>query len=443
MSSSNGSHTYPVKSWLAKYWKLLVGGIVVVLAGFIVIFVVILPNIFLNQLMDGRLKDADYWSPNPQILSAGLGFSGIIGLPALDEQTVRAAGGAWDADLKCGNGTTPQPNQRTSAALSKSIYSIYKVSPGAQIDRDNGLPIVFSWPVRTDTVDPNAFKFTLNTGRVVFPKAAGMNPNWELNERNVIVVFGQLGNRGIPGEPDAEYPVRLEIVATSSASLTLVGPEGEKSAVGLTWTTDKSGYATGPTLVGAKLNWVQQNLQGEGGVVIVGQDWLPNDEQALYGDKSKFRLRMLTTGGFSPDGVHGIRPNDFEKFFRLHVEGSDGKAVIMDKTGIDYQVAGGNLRILGLADLGKKADSAGGIVYDDCYAEDRDNYIDIILAGDEAAARHITYLEIPSFENGYKALYNPGGPGPKPFPGVRYTAPSPPTLQPVLIALDNPMRVSR
>ena len=34
--------------------------------------------------------------------------------------------------------------------------------------------------------------------------------------------------------------------------------------------------------------------------------------------------------------------------------------------------------------------------YDDCYAEDRDNYIDIILVGDEAAARNITHVEIPS-----------------------------------------------
>ena len=115
----------------------------------------------------------------------------------------------------------------------------------------------------------------------------------------------------------------------------------------------------------------------------------------------------------------------------------------MDRVGVEYAVAGGTLRIVGLSDLGKAENSEEGIYYDVCYQEDRDNYIDIILVGDEAAARSVTAVEIPSLEGGYRAFYNPGGPGPKPFPGVRYTAPGPPDLEPVVIALDNPMRVNR
>lgn len=52
-------------------------------------------------------------------------------------------------------------------------------------------------------------------------------------------------------------------------------------------------------------------------------------------------------------------------------------------------------------------------------------------------------MEIPSLDGGYPAFYNPGGPGPEPFEGVRYAAPGPPDLEPVVIALDDPMRVSR
>ncbi|MEO1287724.1 MAG: hypothetical protein AAFV93_08140 [Chloroflexota bacterium] len=52
-------------------------------------------------------------------------------------------------------------------------------------------------------------------------------------------------------------------------------------------------------------------------------------------------------------------------------------------------------------------------------------------------------LEIPALEGGYSAFYNPGDPGPEPFDGVRYTAPGPPDLEPVIIALDDPMRVDR
>lgn len=70
--------------------------------------------------------------------------------------------------------------------------------------------------------------------------------------------------------------------------------------------------------------------------------------------------------------------------------------------------------------------SEGYADYDDGYAEDRDNYIDIILVGDEEAARNVTFVEIPALEGGYRAFYNPGGPGPEPFEGVRYTAPGQP-----------------
>jgi hypothetical protein len=152
---------------------------------------------------------------------------------------------------------------------------------------------------------------------------------------------------------------------------------------------------------------------------------------------------VLTTGGFSPDGVTAVRPDMFEDFFRLHATGPDGQPMIMDQTGTNYQLQGGNLQIIGLSDLGVAENPDDGIYCDDCYQEDRDNYIDIILSGDEAAARSITFVEIPSIEGGYKAFYNPGGPGPQPYASIRYTAPGPPDLEPVVNALDDPMRVSR
>ena len=99
--------------------------------------------------------------------------------------------------------------------------------------------------------------------------------------------------------------------------------------------------------------------------------------------------------------------------------------------------------MVGLADLGQPEDAGAQVFYDDCYAEDRDNYIDVMIAGDEAAARNITFLEIPAAEGGNASLYNPGGPGRTPFPEWRYTAPGPPTMTPVVIALDDPMRVNR
>ena len=390
----------------------------------------------LRQLTNGELEGADYWTEQPEILSAGLGFDGIIGLPELSEEAVREAGGSWYGSLTCSDGSDPSAQSRTSAATTTTIERAYV--GGADVDHDDGLPVVFSWPVATETVDPGDFELTLNTGDTVRPHAAGMNPNWETDERNTVVLFGDLGNR-LPGDdPGAVFPVKLEIVADDTP-LTLVGPGGrEVSAVGLTWTTDTSPYDAGPVLVGAKLNRVGDEAVGEGGVSLLERaGTLPNDEFALYGG-GDFRLRVLTSGGFSPDGVTGLRPDMFEDFFRLRATGPDGEPVVMSEVGVDYDLAGGTLRVVGLSDLGQREDR-----YDDCYREDRDNYIDIILDGDEAAARSVRAVEIPALAGGYRAFSNPGGPGPEPFPGVTYTAPGPPDVQPVTMALDDPMRVSR
>ena len=393
----------------------------------------------LMQLTNGKLEGADYWRDEPAILSAGMGFDNIIGLPELTEASVREAGGSWYGSLACTNGEAPATNLLTSAAVANTIDQGYK----GYADYDDGLPVVFSWPVATETVDPTDFQFTLNTGEIVFGHAAGLYPNWENNERNTVVLFGDFGNRKQSAEPDARFPVKLEIVADATPLL-LIGPGGQEfNAVGLTWTTDKSPYDQGPQLVGAKLNYTGERAVGEGGASLLERSpFMPNDEFSLY-DEGDFRLRVLTTGGFSPDGVTALRPNMFESFFRLHATGADGGTVIMDKVGVEYKLASGSLRIVGLSDLGRAENHDAGIYYDGCYQEDRDNYIDIILVGDEAAARNITFVEIPGLEGGYRAFYNPGGPGPEPFAGVRYTAPGPRDMEPVIIALDNPMRVNR
>ena len=392
-----------------------------------------------DQLFDGALKEADYWSDEPGILSAGMGFEGIIGWPEVNQETVREAEGSWYGSVMCTNGEDPPAGAYTSTVSTAGIELFYK----GTAEDDDGLPIVFSWPVATETVDLTDFQFTLNTGDIVFPNSAGMLPNWELNERNTVVVFGDFGNRGLSSEEGAVFPVRLDIVEDETPLL-LIGPNGQEfNAVGLSWETDTSPYDSGPKLVGAKLNHVGNEALGEGGLGFGTRSGvLPNDELSLY-DEGDFRIRVLTTGGFSPDGITGLTPTMFEDFFRIHANGSNGEVVLLEKVGQEYLVAGGTLRIVGLSDLGQKENPAEGIFYDDCYAEDRDNYIDIILVGDEAAARNITYVEIPSLEGGYNAFYNPGGPGPEPFEGVRYTAPGPADLEPVINALDNPMRVSR
>lgn len=204
-------------------------------------------------------------------------------------------------------------------------------------------------------------------------------------------------------------------------------------AVGLAWEATTTPYDSGPYLVGAKLT--RLNADGEGGPVFL-QTNMPNDGVALYGESAKWRVRMLTSGGFSPDGVRGLLPTEFARYFRLHALGAGGADVVIAATDTDYAVAGGTLRVLGLADLGVKQAS-----YDDCYVEDHDNQVDIILSGDEAAVRSLVSLEIPAGD-GYDPLYNPGGPGTDPTPGVTYTAPGPADIEPIVIAIDDPAQVT-
>ena len=398
-------------------------------------------------LFDGNLVGADYWSGRPEILSAGVGFADIVGLPEpmLNEEAVRRAGGAWSTQFGCDADDT---RTYTSASTEMQIGNGYVLQLPYTGLRDgaiglDGLPVVFSWPVDTRTLDLTDFRLTLSTGEIVTPLAVGPFPNIENNERNVVVLFGEFANRLPSSEPGARFPVRVEIV-DDDTPLLLVGPGGQvESGVGLSWTTDSSPYDSnnGPRLVGAKINRIDRS-----GVIGEGVDGPlsnllspPNDELLLY-DTGDFKIRVLTSGGFSPDGVRGVLPTDFETFFRLRVQGPNGE-VIVDRAGVDYQVTGGRLRVVGLSDLG--APASADVTYDGCYAEDLDNYIDIVLEGDEAAMRSITHVEIPSVVGGYPGFYNPGGPGTTPFPGVIYTQPGPPDLEPVINALDDPMRVTQ
>jgi hypothetical protein len=381
------------------------------------------------------LINADLWDTKPRMMAAGLGFTNIVGVPGLtaddlgrSETLVRQAGGAWNP-VNCSPGNPPSLAPWTSASTPQQVAAAY----GGPITNGDGLPVEFSWPVRPSTVDPSDFRVTLNTGDVVTPQLASIYPNAEYDERSVVVLFGKFGNRLPATDPGSVYPVETAVVAR----LQLVGPRARVvSAVGLAAKSSGSPYSagrSGPRLVAAKLS----RMSASGDTAPKPFDGvLPNSGSALYGPAARFRLRIYTTGGFSPDGVRAVLPTEFSRYFRLHVRGAGGRDVVVSKANVDYSVGGARLRVLGLADLGRRSST-----YDDCYREDKDNYIDIVLGGSAAAARRVTSVEIPA-AGAYSPFFNPGGPGSSPTPGVRYTAPGPSQRQKVTVALDNPLTVS-
>ena len=183
----------------------------------------------------------------------------------------------------------------------------------------------------------------------------------EFNERSTLVMNGNFGNRINPDEDGAIYPVKFEIVG----NLLLVTPSGLIDAAGLTYgdgTSPLTAYRTGagPRLCAAKLTHAQAGLAGEGAPSTIQDDSFPNDLVSLYGDNAQYRLRVLTTGGFSPDGVRSMYPSEFERYFRVGVapEGvaaDDYENLLwLIKTDTEYVLQGyGKLIVHGLAELGQ------------------------------------------------------------------------------------------
>jgi hypothetical protein len=292
------------------------------------------------------------------MLAAGLGFTNIVGGPGLStdslaasESLVRAAGRTWNR-VTCAPGETPPLSAYTSASTPQQVA----LSFGFPGDYLSGLPVEFSWPVRPSTLAASDFRIELSDGRTVAPDQAAIYPNAQYNERSTVVLFGRFGNRLPQTNPMSVYPVKTSVVASPRA-LQLVGPHDRLvKAVGLSATSTTTPYDdpdqhTGPRLVAAKLS--RMSTLGRGAPAPLATA-LPNDGVALYGQAAKFRLRLYTSGGFSPDGVRAVFPTEFSRYFRLRARGRHGRTVMLTRTGVDYHLGGGIVRILGLANLGHK-----------------------------------------------------------------------------------------
>lgn len=398
------------------------------------------PNPVYSALHVNQLWRADVWATEAKILSANYAFEGIQGATN-GQQYVITAGGAWN--------TVYTPNAGYSAYTSTGDVATMPTVNGYAPYYGDAMPICFSWPILPATVNPTSFKLTLNTGESVYPDTATISPNFLYNERSCVVIFGKYGNRLQPGEKGAIYPVRVTIVNNGYNLLaidhngTIVSMVGKSIASGHPYVV-----GGGPSLLAAKLSVM--DAQGQCAPPLTNGAF-PNDGIALYGaSKAQYRLRLFTSGGFALGNIApnvnrpiSLMPTDYNILFRVKVV-ANGKTYWLNQSNKTYNIPGyGNITISGLAALAK-----AGTPLNDAYVQDSNNQIDIVLYGDSAAMRKITHVLIPTSgknpETGqtYLPLYNPGGPGNNPTPGVIYTQPGPSVNMPVTQAIDDPMVVN-
>jgi hypothetical protein len=70
------------------------------------------------------------------------------------------------------------------------------------------------------------------------------------------------------------------------------------------------------------------------------QQNLPNDGVALYGSRAKFRLRVYTSGGMTPNGVSALLPTDYDRYFAVNAVTASGRTVRLTRSGKTYNPGG-------------------------------------------------------------------------------------------------------
>lgn len=378
----------------------------------------------------------------PRILAAGLGFEGITGIPGLLSENqiglAEAAGAGVVVELLGLDPAAPLRNITSGIAPSAAQIGGFSNDTVTQTFMD-AMPIEFSHPLLPSTVLPENFRIHLNTGEVVTPLYVAQNPNLDFNERQTVVAFGYFANRLPTSDPDAVHPVRFEVVNGSGNPVQLITPKGLVDGTGLSQTSNNPyNPYNGPTLVGAKLS--RLSLAGDYPAPAFPNS-VANHGVEYYGTSDKlYRLRLFTSGGFSPDGVSGFLPQEFSRFFQLTAEGRNGNAITIGEAGSSVKVKGGTLKVKGIADLGNGLSANP----DYTYAEDHDNQFDLIIKASSAKAiRALEAVVLPDPRlDTHSPIYNPGGPGTAPLPAYRYTQPSPGQTLAVEFALKDPATVS-
>jgi len=378
-----------------------------------------------DAVINGDLfEDNDGNYPVLDIMTASLGFEGINGIPASEVTFDLAMGvGGVHQSLSCGDSiVTPLT---TSQVFNSGGFPVYY---------GDGFPIQFTYPVLVSDMRRDWVQVKLNNGTTFTPAVATVTPAADYNEKGNIVLFDPNlapSSRATHAEVDSGactgdcyYVSEIEIIGP----LRFVGPDGVlESAQGVVGAAqydpyDASDPEGGNKVIRAKLN--ECIPEGDEGHWLWGASAPPNSCADVYGEAADYRIRLFTMWGAFKEGRLPILPIDYSRYFTLVATLDDGSEVTLPESGVEYMIDGEPVTVLGLAETGMAA--SAGDAYDECYYDDRDNLIDVVLQGSASAVTKITSVFHSPSDGTHEVFYNPGGPGLEGGynPDVRYTVPS-------------------
>jgi hypothetical protein len=183
-----------------------------------------------SSLLTPIVYNSDLFADNLSWYSGNYGFDGYLGVPGLQSSNPQQA--AADSNIAWQN-VDPDLNPAQRALTSASSILGASNSYETNLVLADTMPLVFSHPVFPPSMnaDGSDFLVTMNDGTTVSPDAAGFLPNLEYNERQTVVIMGDFGNRLTPDDPDAQYPISVDVI-NDGTPLEMLSKTGPVDAVG-------------------------------------------------------------------------------------------------------------------------------------------------------------------------------------------------------------------
>lgn len=202
------------------------------------------------------------------------------------------------------------------------------------------------------------------------------------------------------------YVTEVKIVGP----MRFIGPDGSlESGEGLIGQVEYDPYDNiqaegGNQVIRAKLN-ICDNTGDEANFFMRGPH---NSCRNIYGDAADYRLRLFTQWGVFKAGRLPVYPTDYSRYFTLIAELNDGSELPLMESNVEYDIDGEPLTVLGLAETGSISSVSE---YNECYDDDRDNIIDVVLNGSVTAVTKLKRVEHRPSDGTHEPFYDPGAKG--------------------------------